>query len=317
MASRISGERQLVAVLVLVTVAILGYLAGHGGSTATPADPTREASNAVMLVDYAPVSGWRPASGAPRIPGLSIAQPVVVAPNGDGSRAGLIVGQLGGEPSPLPAGLLERLRHLPSTEVVQLLNTQAYRYSGLSVGGSDLKLTLYAIPNSPTAATAIVCYVSAGSSSDLPVCEQLAPTLSIAMGTPQVEVRAYDSLTPNADYARHLTAAVGQLDGLLGTLRPEIHAGASRVTVARLAKRLADGLGGAAQSLSVVPPPAARRVHAALSASVSQAGAAYAALGAAVDGGSTLAYNVARTQIYMAEGGISAALKQLTLLGYK
>jgi hypothetical protein len=317
MASRMSGEKQIVAALVLVTVAILGYLAGHGGSTTAPADTTREASNAVTLVNYAPVSGWRPASGAPSIPGLSIAQPVLLAPNGDAAHGGLIVGQLGDEPSPLPERFLERLSRLPSTEVVQLLNTQAYRYSQLTVKGSDRRLTLYAIPGSATAVTAIVCYASAGFSSYLRTCEQLAPTLAIATGRPQVEVQAYDSLTPEADYGRQLRAAVGRVDGLLATLRPEIRPGASRVAVAGVARRLADGLDSAARSLSGVPPPAARRAHVALTESLRQARAAYLSLGAAVGAGSTLAYDAARTQIYLAEAGISVALKKLTLLGYK
>jgi hypothetical protein len=312
-----SEEKRIIAVLVLVTVAILGYLAGHGGSSGSPASSTREAANAVTLLNYASTSGWQPASRAPAVPGLPIAQPVVLAPKGDAPYVGLVVGQLSGEWSPLPSALLERLRRLPSTEVVQLLNTQAYRYSPLSVPGFDRELTLYTIPVSATAATAIACYASAGFTSYMPTCEQLAATLSIATGKPQVEVRAYESLTPDAGYARELRAAIARVDGLLLSLRPEIRPGASRVTVARLARRLAEGLGGAVESLSVVPPTPARRAHGALAEALRQARAGYSALAVAVSAGKALAYAAARTQVYLAEARLGTALKQLNLLGYR
>jgi hypothetical protein len=83
----------VIAASILVSVAIFGYLIGHSRSSAAPAEGVREASNAVGSLDYPSTSGWRPAPAAPRIPGLSIAQPLVLAPEGDTSRAGLIAGQ--------------------------------------------------------------------------------------------------------------------------------------------------------------------------------------------------------------------------------
>jgi len=251
---RLSEERQLVAALIFITVAILGYVVGHSGSTAAPAESTSEAANAVTLLNYSSASGWQSVSGAQPVPGLSIAQPVVLAPNGNAAREGLIVGQMPGESSPLPPQLIARLSQLPIGEVVDLLNTQAYRYSPLSIKGFDRIVTLFTIPDSATVTTALACYAPAGASSELGACERLAATLSIATGKPQTEVRAFSVLAPDAGYGRRLRAAVGRLDSLLLTLRPEIRPGASTATVAGLAQRLAEGLASAERSLSVPAP---------------------------------------------------------------
>lgn len=320
MRSRTREEKRIIAVLAVMTVAILGYIVGHDRAVAVSAENTREASNAVTIVHYGSASGWQPASTAPAVPGLSIAQPLVLAPGGDATRAGLIVGQLpGGESSPLPAQLLARVPQLPNTEVVDLANTQAYRYSPLSVTGSGEQLTLYTIPDPVASTTAIVCYASPGFSSYMQACERLAAALTIASGRPEGgEVRAVNPLTPEAGYGQRIAAAAARTDELLLTLRPEIRRGASQATVSTLAGRLADGLAGVADSLSALrPPPAAGQVHAALSESVKQAGAAYSALGAAVSAGNASNYAIARTQIYAAEAGVSSALKNFALLGYQ
>jgi len=316
---RASQRKPIIAALILLTAAVLGYLAGRGHSTAAPVESAREVSNAGTTLSYASASGWQPTSGAPALPGLTIAQPLVLAPGGDGARAGLIVGQLlGSESSPLPPQLLAHLSQLPSTAVVDLSNTQAYQYSRLSDTGSTSTLTLYTIPNSPTSTTAIVCYASAGFSSYMQACEKLAATLTISTGSPQAEVRTENRLTPEVAYGRQISAAVTRVNALLLTLRPEIYRGASRPAVSTLARRLSDGLASAAESVSAASPPAAaERVHAALSESLGQARAAYAALGDAVDAGNASAYAAARTQIYAAEAALSTALKDLALLGYQ
>jgi hypothetical protein len=313
----LSEERQLVAALIFVTVAILGYVVGHSGSSAAPAESTREAANAVTLLNYSSASGWQSASGAPPVPGLSIAHPVVLAPNGNAAREGLIVGQMAGQSSPLPPQLLERLSQLPSGEVVDLLNTQAYRYSPLSIKGLGRIVTLFTIPNSTTVTTVLACYAPAGAASELGGCERLAATLSIATGRPQTEVRAYGVLAPDARYARRLRTAVARLDSLLLGLRPGIRPGASTATVVGLAQRLADGLARADAALSVPAPQAAERAHLALSASLRRARAAYSALGAAVSVGNASAYAAARAEVYAAEGALSTALRDFALLGYR
>ncbi len=320
MRSRTREEKRIIAVLVVMTIAILGYIAGHDRSIAARAETMLETSNAITIVHYSAASRWRPASAAPLLPGLSIDQPLVLAPDGNATRAGLIVGPLlGSATSPLPPQLLARLPQHPNAEVVDLANTQAYRYSQLSVTGTGEQLTLYTIPDPVASTTAIVCYVSAGYSSYLPACERLAATLTIASGRPEGgEVRALNSLIPEAGYGRRIAAAVARADELLLTLRPELGRGRSRGTVSTLAGRLAAGFAGVADSLSALhPPSSAGQAHAALSESLKQAGAAYSALAVAVGAGDASGYAVARSQIYAAEAGLNSALKNFALLGYR
>jgi hypothetical protein len=312
-------EKRVLAVLVLLTVAVVGYLLGGGGSSARSTEATREAANAFTTVSYSSPSVWATASAAPSVPGLSIANPLVLAPTGDAAQGGLIVGQLvNGGSSPLPAPLLERLHESPSTDIVNLSNTQAYRYAQLSVAGFDHDLTLFTIPSSATATTVIACYAPTHATGDLRSCEQLVATLSIMTGKPKVEVRAFQTLTPQAAYGRQIRAAVAQVNGLLVGVRPELRPGVFRATASGAATHVSEGLAGAGQAVAALsPPPAAARVHAALTASIGSARAAYAALGGAVAEGNTAGYTVAQSQVYAAEAGISSAVKDLTLLGYQ
>jgi hypothetical protein len=318
MGGRVSQEGKALAVLIFVTVAIVGYLAGHGRSTAATAEGPGEASNAATTLTYSASAGWQPVPSIPKVPGLALAQPVALAPAGEAARGGLIVGRLlGVDTGPLPEQLLAHLQEPPKGEVVELSNTQAYRYSGLRLAGDGRELTLYTIPISPTSVTVIACYASPGFSRYLRACEQLAGTLTIATGRPQSEVRSYYSLTPAVRYGRQIGAVIARVESLLLALRAQIQPGAARATASALATRLASGLAGAAGSLSVVPPPPAMgRVHAALADSLRRASAAYAALAAAVSAGDTTAYAAARTEIYIAEAGLSAALRDFALRAY-
>jgi|GEM_PF-3553032 len=313
-------EKRVLAVLILFAVAIVGYVVGRGASSARSTEAMREATSAATTVNYSAASGWRLAtSKAPAIPGFSIAQPLILAPEGEAARGGLIVGQLtDAGSSPLPAPVLERLHESPATGVVSLLNTQAYRYSQLNVAGWGHGLTLFTIPQSATTTTGIVCYAPTPASSELRACEQLAGTLTISTGKPRVEVRAFQPLTPQATYGRQISAALAKVNSLLLALRPEIRPGVFRASASSLATRVSEGLAGAGESIAAIKPPAAAaQAHAAITASVGSARAAYAALGDAVNEGNTAGYTVAQSQIYAAEAGLSTAVRNLTLLGYQ
>ncbi len=293
---------------VLVAVAIIGYVAGHGRGVY--AERTHTALSASVLLTYP--SDWRPTAGAPKIPGLSIAHPFAVAPDGDVARAGLLTGELvGGEPSPLPARFVERMRELPDTEVMYLLDTQAYRYSRLSIPGFDGMLTLYAIPNPGGNPTAVACYASAALSAYMRTCEQIVDALSLRSQT-----QSYD-LTPDPEYARQVSASLEVVDARRAALRREVSPRAEPAIIQRLAASLADGLANAVASLSALqPPPAAGQAHAALSGSLWQARNAYKALAVAASAASPSRYAAARAQVYEAEASVDAALKSFALLGY-
>jgi hypothetical protein len=304
----------LVAAPLLVLVAIFGYLVGHRRPTARPVQGTHEASNGVVSVDYP--SGWGSAGKAPSIPGLSIAQTLVLAPAGDAAQTALVVGQIAGSRSnPLPAALLARLGRPLSAQVVDLLNTQAYRYSYPTMPGSGARVTLYAIPESATTKTVALCYSSAGSTGYMRACEQIAATLTFF--SPTDEAQAGGDLTPETGYARKVGVAIGRVDRLRATLRSEIRPGVDRTVAASASASLGAGLAHVAYSLSVVQPPgAARSAHAALLESLSRASVAYSSLATAIRAESSSGYATAQAQVEEAETALGTALENYTLIGY-
>jgi hypothetical protein len=299
----------LLAAPLLIVVALLGYLAGHGRSAAAPAaavEKTRTISTATVTLDYP--AGWQPASAAPTIPGLSLAHATVVGPEGEATQAGLVTGQLpAGEPSPLPSGFVAKLHALPRTEVVSLPETQAYRYTQLNIAGFALPLTLYAIPNPGGHPTAVACYATNALVAFMRTCEQIVATLKLA-----VQTQSY-ILTPDSTYAQQVSALLGPVSAARATLRREPGSQPARAVVQGLESALAQ----AATSLSALQsPPAAGQAHAALSNALWRARDAYAALTAAAGTGSPGAYGAARARVSTAEKSVDAALGSFALLGY-
>jgi hypothetical protein len=321
-----SQQRRLLlnAIPVLLTVAVLGYLVGGMGAPSSPSTGRPRASEAQAgrtlavssptLLAYSAAPGWRARSGAPQIPGLAITQPLLIAPDGAPASAGLIAGKSSeGGPSPLPAQFLARLPQPPSGEVVDLLNSQAYRYSRMSLVGFGHTLTLYAIPNS-MGTTLIACYApSAGASASvLRTCEQIASKLTL-----QVEAQSYELLTPDAGYAHQVGATIGHADELRRALRRAMRPGTRLASLSAAATRLAGGLAGAAESLSTLqPPPAVSWAHTALSTALWRARDAYFALAAAAHAGTPARYAAARTLVYEAETNLASALRSFALIGY-
>jgi hypothetical protein len=306
-----ANRLRTVMAAVLVAVAIVGYLAGHGRSAAAAPKKIRSVLVGTVLVG-AP-SDWQQAAAAPTIPGIAIVRPVVLAPNGDASEIGFVTGQLpAGEPGPLSAQLLAQLPAVPHTEVVNLVESQAYRYAGLTVPGFARQLTVYVIPNLGGVPTVVACYASRRFSADMGACERIVATLTL-VGHSQ----SYD-LTPEPGYARQLSRVIESLDAQRAALRREMHERAVLSTVQQLAVQLAEGFANTATSLSLMEPPlVASRAQASLKSAVSGAHDAYVALATAAGAGSPSRYNAARAQVDEAEASVSSALETFATLGYK
>jgi hypothetical protein len=300
-------------VFLLVAVAFLGYQVGHKRSHATPGVKNRTISTASISLTYPP--NWRPAAAAPTIPGLSLAHSVVLAPDGDAAHAGLITGQLpANEPSPLPGRFLAAIGSLPNTEVVDLVETQSYRYGRLHVKGFDrTTLNLFTIPNPGGSPTALLCYASAAFSAELRTCEQIVAKLTVVGQPPN-----YD-LVPESGYAGRLSASIGALDEQRVKLRSEMSSGVAPATVQRLATRLAAGFAHTAASLLLLEQPslAAGQEQAALSRALLRARDAYTALAAAAASESPSRVAVAQKQVSEAEANINTVLESFALLGYR
>lgn len=307
-----SDRRRSVSIVALfVAVAIFGYVLGNDRARLASATKSHSIYSASVMLAYPP--GWRQVSVVPRIPGLPIAHQIALAPDGDGAQAGLVTGQLpAGELGPLPKELMADVRQLPDTEVVDLPETQAYRYAPLSISGFERTLRLYVVPNPGSGPTTLACYASAKFSAYLRACEQIVATLTL-VGQPP----SYD-LVPEPGYVRRLSAPLAALNVQRVALRHAIGLGAKPVTVQRLAAGLASGFAGVVASLAQLEPSGpAGQEQAALASAMLRAHAAYAALAAAAAAGDASSFAAARDQVAEAETGVNAALEGFSLLGYR
>jgi hypothetical protein len=296
---------------VLLAVAVLGYLAGHKHShAAAPPRPPRAVTTGNVVLDYP--TGWRAVVAGPRIPNLALAHPSAIAPAGAATSAGLFVGALpSGELAPLPRKFVAQLRRAPSTEIVNLLEVQAYRYAGLSVPGFDKALTLFVIPDRGGAPTALACYAASVSSAYMLACER-----TVAAATVTGQLQGYQ-LTPDPTYAAKISGAVAALDRFRVALKRDLGPKVSAATAQRLARRLSSGYAAASSALAVLEPSAeAAPVQAALAGAINKAHAGYEALATAAGEQNVSAYEAAQRDISSAEADVDQALESFALLGY-
>ncbi len=301
-----------VVIPVLLAVAIAAYLIGSQRSSAPSSPPgsgasaaeTRIASGPSVILEYP--AGWQTSGAAPVLAGLPIEHPLLLAPGGHASEAGLLSGQLpAGQPSPLPASFVSLMHVVPRTEVVSLGNGEAYRYSAIT--GYERTLDVYVVPAAGANPTALVCYAASGYSSYLQQCEQI-----VAKAT--VVTQSSYALSPDATYANQLSGLIGSLDKERVTLRAQMRA--QPETVATLATRLAASFARTSAAVAALEPPLpASAAQAALASSLQHAHDAYTAL--AVAAGEPVGYASAEPQVNAAEAAVDAALENFALLGYE
>jgi hypothetical protein len=293
---------------ILVVVAIAGYLVGHRHSATTPA---REAYGASVLLEYP--TGWQPApaSAAPAIPGLPLTHPLLLTPGPNASQVGLLSGQIAASPtSQFPSAFLARLHGTPHTEVLELLHTQSYRYSQLSLNGYAPTLELYEIPTPGPKHTVLACYATAAYTADTQRCAQIVAGLTLVGEAPS-------DLVPEASYANPLDRLLATLSSARTVLRRSMGAGVSAGGMSHLARSLAASYAAAITSLAALEPPAAvSSTQAALTISMIRAQHGYDELSGAALAGDRAAYAGAQAQIKAAESSVDGALQSFALLGY-
>jgi hypothetical protein len=294
---------------VLIAVAILGYVAGHS-SVGRRSSEGQPAKGPNVALGYP--AGWRVARVAPGIPGLTIENLTVLAPRGNAAREGLMLGSFAaGELAPLPAGFVASLRKLPVPQIVNLVETQAYKYPALEVPGYGRQLTMFVIPNPGSMPMVLACYAPLGARAQMRTCEQSATSVTV-VGEPQ----AYD-LTPEPAYARGISNAISTLDELRTTLKSELRSNITVQAAQRLATQLAEGYAQAGHALGrLIPSAADARVQAALADALEQTRARYVSLGRAVEERDAERYVAVRKQIAASEARVDSLLRSYVLLGY-
>jgi hypothetical protein len=300
-------------VVALVVAAVVGYLVGHrhASGSASGEDPppvTRSLSSSGLLLEYP--TDWQRASQSTSIPGLSLTRAVTLHPRA-GASAGLLTGQLpSGQPGPLPASFLARLHGLPHVEVVDLVSTQAFRYSQLTVSGYSDALDLYVIPTVAQGGRVMACFASQPLTPASQECEHIVADVALT-GPPPAP------LTPEATYAQELSAVVTSLAAERARARKEMGSSDSAGRVGSAASTLAAHLSAAAASLAALEsPPLVASAATALNGALQRAAAAYSSLSAAAAEESVSAYDSARDDVAAAEAQVNTALANFTLLGY-
>ncbi len=300
----------LEVVPVLIAVAIVGFVAGHssGGGGGSSAPPTAKGPEVALSYPQ----GWRAGARAPSIPDLGITHVTAIAPSGDAAEAGLLLGALpAGQLAPLPSAFLARLPHLPAPEIVNLLETQAYKYGALKVSGFAPVLTLFVMPNPGGMPKVFACYATPAVAEAMAACEASIATVKV-VGEPQPY-----QLTPEPKYAAKISAAIGVLDRLRSQLKGKLHPDVTVTRAKQLASSLASGFAAAAAALGQLQPaPAAEPVQDALSDAVERAHAGYIALGEAIGDRDASGYVAAQKRVTKAEADVDAALGSFVLLGY-
>ncbi|HTA05140.1 MAG TPA: hypothetical protein VK774_02155 [Solirubrobacteraceae bacterium] len=300
----------LEVVPVLIAVAIIGFVAGHssGGGGGSSAPPTAKGPEVALSYPQ----GWRASTHAPSIPDLTIADVTAIAPEGNAAIAGLLLGALpAGQLAPLPSAFLARLPQLPTPEIVNLLETQAYKYGALKVAGFAPALTLFVIPNPGRAPKVFACYATPAAAAAMAACEASIATVKV-VGEPQPY-----QLTPEPKYAAKISTAIGTLDRLRVQLKGKLHPDVTVARAKRLASSLAGGFAAASDTLEQLQPaPAAQPVQGALADAVGRAHAGYVALGKAIGERDATGYLAAQKQVTRAEADVDSALGSFVLLGY-
>lgn len=297
-------------------VAVIGYLIGyrHAGAASThaPATLSHSIKDSGILLEHP--AGWRSAhlpAGYQTLGGLQ--QPLVLAPDGQSTEAGLVVGLLK-EPAsgPLPPALLAQIKGDPHAEVVLMVaGVQAYRYSRLVLSDSPLSVTAYSIPNVAGHTVVALCYATHAGSKARQECEQIAEALTPLQAEPK-------ELTPYGRLAGLLKGTLPKLAKQRAAIRLQMHTSAASSRLASLATRMADLFGATRRMVSQLPllPPPGSEANLALIGSLSAVQKAYIGLAAAAASGQSSSYTSARSDVYTAEANLQNALKGLALLGY-
>jgi hypothetical protein len=210
----------LLAVLAAVVLAGLVVRVGNGGERreprrATPA-PSPVVAGGPVRVRVPP--GWSAGGDAPRVPGLTLNDPVVLANRTSGVQA--VVGTLPATSATLlPAGFLAGMRmDLPRPSTVRIgTGLEGYHYAGLVHPQVRRPLDLYAVPT--TRGTVTAACLAETVDSLLDGCWSVVSSLAIASGLPL-------PADPNAAFREVLADRVAAVDAVgaraLGVLKAAV-----------------------------------------------------------------------------------------------
>jgi serine/threonine protein kinase len=309
-----SGKGVLIGFgIAAVLAAVIGFVVGGSGGTKDSGggNPTVASSNADVEALFP--TGWTKASSAPKIPGMTLSEPIAMAPPDAKGGQSVVVGQVkqdAANPTLLPSGFLAALGldpgEVPPRAPVRLSRTklQAYRYANLRPNGLSKAVTLFTVPTSAGVAT-LAC-VDPGAD-----CEAIANTLKLKAGS------AFP-VGPSKDYAAALDKTLGGLDKKVSSGRKRLQSAGTPKAQAAAAGDLASAYAAAAKTLGATEvSPADQSINAQLSGALKETGQAYAKLAAQARSGSKSGFKRVGATVQRAEQAIAGALESVQAAGYK
>jgi hypothetical protein len=305
---------------VLIVLAIFGYIVGsHAGSgshgaSSHPAAKPQIATGQTVVLEY-PATWTKPSTSeataaAAAVPGLTVSDPLTLVPREHTAHTGLLSGELPSGSDPLPGEFLDLLKKVPDTEVLNLLDVQAYKYKDLAVKGFDGALVMYVIPTPAGRSTVLACFAQRSSSPELAQCEAIVATLSL-VGEPAAELR------PDVSYGNEVGAVVSRLEGKRAELRKRMGEGQELGKIASLASELGGEFSTTVNRLQTIEAPlAASATQDALVHAIERARDTYRELATAANDSNLVVYEVAKRNVEKAETEVNQALESFSMLGY-
>ena len=292
----------------MLAAAAIGFLIAPSSSKPGPTGPplASSASSGPLAVSFP--AGWQSGNKAVSTPGLKLANQIALTPTTPAGGTLVIGTTKTTDPTLLPSTLLRG--GAPTQQVVTLGHSQFYRYPNLTPPGAPAPEVVYALPT--TAGTVLGVCMLQGASADFPMnCEHVIATLRLTSGANVI------GLGPSAAFASAMGAVIHDLNPAVQ--RGQVALGRARKPgdQARGANQVADAYGRAVSGLKRLPPnPAATGAAAALVGAFQAEQRAYSSLARAAGHSDRKGYNTARGSITTAGSKVSAALGQLSHLGY-
>jgi hypothetical protein len=305
--ARVSGGLIAAIAAGVIALAVVGFVVGSsgGGGTETPANNS-SASAGVLTITFPDT--WQRVASAPPIPGLTLKDPIALAPKG-GPAVGALTAGMGtsSDPTLLPASFKSSLSNPPKQgDPVNLGQLQAYRYTGLKPKNYPQELTVYTVPTDAGVATIACSAAAAQAASYLPECERAASTLTLS------GAQAFDLGVPKA-YADSLNGTISKLQSARKAGLARLKAAKTPAAQASAARQIAAAYAAAARTLAGLKgPPQLGATNTAIITSLRRAQGGYASMATSVARGDRGGYLAGAATVKTADAALAKALKELS-----
>ena len=302
-----------IAALVVLGLAVGGYLVGHSGGSEAAAAPKGGTKVRAGRASVTSPSDWKRLAKAPRVPSFALSAPVALEP-ADNPNSALVLGTTDLSYPNLRAddalGAGYTKTRSASSDVVKLGGLDAFRTSGLKRGNA--LYTFFTIPQlGKTPTTGAVCISKTGAAGPLENCERVVNRVSVSGAQPL-------DIVPSAKYAGSVSSALKTLEGSRTTGLKKLRAAKTSSAQAKAARTISRAYSSARARVRKAPAPDyANGVNTKIASALGSAASAYQSLGSAATAKSSQRYASAKRAVQKAENALESRVDDLAALGYR